>query len=285
MTAWALLIATALMSWPILFAIHAGNIEAILWIGIAIATWAYYRRMWWAAAILIGIIGAFKIYPMLLLGLFLQPRKFREMAISLLTFAAITVAGLAYIGPTILTAYHNVAKGVQSFTDLGFYPGEIDRDYLTLEHSVVSLIRICTSSHPKLMLAIFHHYMPVAALLTTIFFFTRIWKMPRLNQLFFIILAAVMLPPKSYDYTLQMLYIPWAWLALLCVDAAARRTKIPGMTQVMICLALVLSPEFFLRIGGYFSFGQFKTVILLALLWLIARYRFDDLPAQARQLA
>jgi hypothetical protein len=73
---WLLLIGAAVLSWPIFFAVHQGNIEGILWIGVAIAMWAYYREMWWTAAVLIGIVAGFKIYPILLLGLFLVPKKY-----------------------------------------------------------------------------------------------------------------------------------------------------------------------------------------------------------------
>jgi hypothetical protein len=275
-SAYLVVVLTVILSWPILVAVHTGNIEAILWIGAAFAVWAYYREMWWTAAIAIGAVSAFKIYPLLLLGLLLVAGKVRQVAIGILTFATITVAGLAYIGPTIPVAYHSVADGVESFTDLAFYPGNVDRDYLTLEHSVVSLIRICTSDHPRLMLLLFHYYIPVAGGLMAVLFFTRVWQMPRLNQLLVVTLAAVMLPPKSYDYTLELLYIPWAWLALLAVSAAARGSRIRGIMPAMLCLALILSPECFITFRGVYSFGQFKAIILLVLLWVAVHYRFED---------
>jgi hypothetical protein len=77
-----------------------------------------------------------------------------------------------------------------------------------------------------------------------------------------------------------MLYIPWAWLALLGVAAAARRRRVPGLMPAMVCLALICSPEFFIKFHGYYSFGQFKTIVLLGLLWVAVRYRFEDEPSQ-----
>jgi hypothetical protein len=183
---------------------------------------------------------------------------------------------LAYIGPTIPVAYRFTTMGIKSFTDLGFYPGAIDRDYLTYDHSLVSLFRIVTTSHPEYMSLMARYYMPVAAVLMTVYFFAFIWKMPRLNQLLVIVLAIVLLPPKSYDYTLQMLYIPWSWLALVAVSAAKRGQKIAGLMPVMICLALICSPEVFIEFGGFHSFGQFKALCLLVLLWMSAKYRFLD---------
>jgi Glycosyltransferase family 87 len=273
---WLMMIGATLLSWPIFFALKTGNTEGVIWIGVAIAIWAYYRRMWWTSAILIGIVAGFKIYPILLLGLFLRERKYLQILASLSVFVAFTAGSLAYIGPTIPIAYRNVANGIKSFTDLGFYPGAIDRNYLTFDHSLVSLFRILTTAHPEYMSIMSQYYMPVAGLVMTVLFFARAWKLPRLNQLFFIIVAIVLLPPKSYDYTLQMLYIPWAWLTILCVTAARRGERIQGAMPVMICLAFICSPEFFIKFGGYYSYGQFKTLCLLVLLYFLGRYRFAE---------
>ena len=130
----------------------------------------YYRGMWWTSAILIGLFAGFKIYPILLLGLFLPFRKYSQIAVSLLVFGVFTSIGLAYIGPTIPVAYRFTAMGIKSFTDLGFYPGAVDRDYLTYDHPLVSLIRIATTSHPEYMSLMARYYMPVAALLMTVYF-------------------------------------------------------------------------------------------------------------------
>jgi Glycosyltransferase family 87 len=274
--AWLLLIGTALMSWPILLGIHQGNTDTLIWMGVAIGVWAYYRDMWWTAAILIGMVAALKIYPILLIALFFPPKKYLQAAGCALTFAIVTIASLAYIGPSIPAAYGKISGGVKLLTDLGFYPKDIDRDYLTFDHSLVSLIRICTINHLEAMKVIFHYYLPVAGALMAIFFVALIWKMPRANQVLVVVLASVLLPPKSYDYTLEMIYIPWAWLALLSVQAAASGRTIKGMMPVMICFALVCSPELFFKFQGYYSYGQLKTVVLLAMLGLAGRYPFDD---------
>src|SRR6187402_12884 len=271
-----LVLGALLLSWPIFFSVHQGNIESILWMITATAVWAFYRDHLWTAAILIGLVGSFKIYPVLLLALYLAPRKYRAMAAGVLTFMAVTIFSLAYIGPTVPIALHNTVEGMKSFTELGFYPGAVDRNFLTFDHSLVSLIRVLTISHPECMLSLSHVYMPTLSIVMTIVFFTKVWKMPRLNQVWFILLAAVLLPPKSYDYTLTMLYIPMVWLSLLCVSAAVRGQKIPGALPVMIAMAFVLSPEVFIKFGGDWASGQFKTIVLLVLLGLTLRYPFSE---------
>jgi hypothetical protein len=272
---WLLLVGTLVMSWPIALGVHQGNTDALIWIGAAFAVWAYYRGMWWTAAVAIGIVAAFKIYPVLLIGLFFPPKKYLQAIGSVLTFAAVTLASLAYIGPSIPAAYRKISGGIKLLSDLGFYGQDVDWNYLTFEHSIVSLIRVCTVGHLELMRVIFRYYLPVAGAAMALFFLALIWKMPRLNQVLVIVLAMVLLPPKSYDYTLEMMYIPWAWLVLLCVSAAAAGRKIRGMLPVMFCFALVCAPELFIKVHGFYAYGQFKTVVMLGMLALAARYPFD----------
>ena len=273
--AWLLLLTSALLSWPILVCLHQGNIEAMLWIGVAIAVWAYYRGMYWRSALLIGVMGSFKLYPLFLLGLFLAPRKYLQIALGVLTFVVLNVVGLAYIGPTIPIAYQRISAAVQAFSGSCF-DVTVDREFLAVDHSLVSLIRTLYSD-PAFLLGLHRVYMPIAAILMTGFFFAFIWKMPALNQLLVICVATVLLPPRSYDYTLQMLYIPWGRMTMLAVSAAAAGRRIDGLALVMVSLAVICSPEIFIKYQGYWAFGQFKTLFLLALLGLAAKYPLVDL--------
>ena len=59
-------------------------------------------------------------------------------------------------------------------------------------------------------------------------------------------------------------------------SAAAGGRTIKGMMPVMICFALVCAPELFFKFQGFYSYGQLKTVVMLVMLGLAARYRFDD---------
>ncbi len=64
-------------SYPISFAIERGNLEVILAIGMALGTWAYWRGETWTAAIIWGLFGSVKLYPLLLLAVFLSFRQYR----------------------------------------------------------------------------------------------------------------------------------------------------------------------------------------------------------------
>lgn len=282
--AWAYPLLTLLLSWPVFFGIRQGNIEALTWLVVAAAVWACFQDRWWLAAVLVGLVAGFKIYPILLLALFLKRRKYIEIGLSLLTFVLFNVAGLAYIGPTIPIAFRHIRGGVKLLTELAFYPGLLDRNYLAVEHSMVSLLRILTTAHPEYMTTLSRFYLPAAGLLMLIYYFAFIWKLPRTNQLLALSIAIVLLPPKSYDYTLVMLYVPWACLVFLSLGAARRGLKVKGLTVAMVLMALIVSPELYIKFQGYYSAGQFKTLCLLALLFVAARFPFPDLDGSTMDL-
>lgn len=270
-------IGSTLFSWPIFYGVHQGNIECVLWIGVAVALWAFYREMWWTSALLLGVFGSFKLYPMLLLALFIAPRKYRHIGFSLLVFVSITLVSLAFIGPSIPVAYQHVSAGIHEFSSLGLSLYGIPPSAIPFDHSLPGLLHLALKGHfPTILAFILRYYMPAVALVTTVVFFTRIWNMPRVNQVLFIVLAAVFLSPISFDYTLEMLYIPWAWLALIGVSAATQNRKIDGLTPVMICFALVCSPELFIKHNGLYVYGQFKAIVIVALFYLTACYPFPE---------
>lgn len=261
-------------SWPIYFAIERGNIELLLWLGVAAGVWCYLRNRWWLAAIFLGTTAAFKLYPVLCLALFLPAKRFKELAAGILTMAVATLVALAYIGPSIPYAFHATQTGVANFVSM--YTLKYDPLASGYDHSVFGIVKVLFLSHPASYAALLHLYMLAIALIMTALFFWRIVHLPRPSQVLALIVATVLLPPTSFDYTLQSLYVPWALLALLCVAAQSRSERIPGMMAAMICFGLLLGPETFLQWHGVIFAGQFKALVLITLTAISLLYPFHE---------
>lgn len=144
------------------------------------------------------------------------------------------------------------------------------------DHSVFGIFKVLFVSHQASYAVLLHRYLLTVAVIMTALFFWRIVRLPRPNQVLAIIVATVMLPPTSFDYTLQSLYIPWALLALLCVAARSRSERIPGMMPTMICFGLLLGPETFLQWHGVIFAGQLKALVLIALTAISLLYPFPE---------
>ena len=280
MQATLFLLLSAFLSYPILYALHQANLEAVIWLTIAIAVWAIFREKWWLAAVLLGVFGSIKIYPLLFLAIFLTARKYRQMIASIVIAIAVTLASLRFFGPTVSIAFHRTLEGVHKFTATALFRGVL-LNSVPFDHSVPGLLHFLLRSFPELLMFLMKHYMVGAGVVMTALYLGRVWRMPRINQVLFLSLAAVTIPPVSFDYTLELLYVPWAWLLLLIVSNWRASLRLRSQLLAMIGMALLLSPEIFVRIHGEDHYGQFKAIVLLAMLVLALVSPLDRDPRSA----
>ena len=75
--------ATLLLSYPIAFSIHQGNIETLLWPILALGVYALLRDRWWAGCLLVGLAASFKLYPIVFLVLAVSAKKWKPLAAGL----------------------------------------------------------------------------------------------------------------------------------------------------------------------------------------------------------
>ncbi len=269
---------TLLLSWPILYAVHQGNIEALLWMLAAIGIWLYRQGQWWACALTIGVAGSFKIYPLVFLLLLFPVKQWRAVAGGVLAFVAVTAGSLLYIGPTFIVALKRVRAGIALFNSVGLSLPGIVPDSKPFDHSLDGLLHRVLSTSPAALALLIRWYMSVVTLLFLLLFFGRIRKLPVVNQVLFLALSAVTLPSISFDYTLQLLYVPFAWILLdgIAGEVAGRTPQ--WLLPTIVCFALLFSPELFLNWNGVLFYGQFKAVVLLMLFALSCTVRFHNAP-------
>ena len=262
------------LSWPLFFVLQRGNIELLLWLPLVGAVFAFVRRRWMLAAILIGLTASFKLYPIILLALLLRERRFREIAAGVGVAIATTALSLWYIGPTAYFAWKHIGLGVSGF--IQDHGARINWTTEGYNHSLFHLIKVNALHHQDQLAALIPRYMIAIGLVMTAVFFLRVIRMPTANQVMVLVISMIFLPATSYDYTLQVLFIPWAWLALIAVSDAIRERKRPGMLAAMVLFTLILGPELFLTTRGYIHSGTLKAVCLALLLIIAIAYRFDD---------
>lgn len=266
-------LAASVLSWPIYFSFERGNIESYLWLMLACALVFYIRGDWHLAAIAIGFVAAFKIYPILFLGLFLPARRYRAIGEILLSASLTTLAGLLFLSRHLRLSARFIQDGIRFF--LHNYSAKFLEDVNGYDHSLWALLKYPIRFHPGRTEHLLSAYTPLAGLLALVFYLTVLWKAPRFNQLLAICILMVMLPSTSFDYTLQSLYIPFAWLCTAAVRARRLGHTLPGVTAYFVAFALLFGPLVFIR-GQLFQFGgQAKALVLLALLYLIARFPLD----------
>lgn len=265
-----------LTSWPLLFLFERANIELTVWLLAACGLWALLRRHPMLAAVLFGLTGSIKIYPLVLLALLFQ-RKYRwEFLTGMATFGASLLGAFWFVGPTISIAFRGTVDGVTGF--VSNYAATAHSE-LCFDHSFLATMKQFTC-HPPLdcdnFTTLSHIYVPVIAVGATLLFLLRVHKLPLINRILFVTICMVALPPVSYDYTLVHLYIPFALIVLAGIRAAQSGVALPGLKLALACFAVLFTPQLFLFYGDFNLNGVLKSAALIGLLVLLARNPWAD---------
>jgi hypothetical protein len=282
--AWMFTGSTLAMTWPLLFLIDTANAEGFVIILLVCGVLAVLRGHWWGGAALIGLAGAMKIFPLVLLGLLVAQRRYREFVFALVVAALVTVASLAYLGPSIVEAQRHIDVGLALIKHL--YLFTFKPDAAALDHSLWVAVRYAAVYgdrliHPTAMADRTNHilelalrvYLVLSAVTGLALFFLRLRRLPMLNLLLALTVCAVLLPPLSLEYTLVHLMLPFALLCAYAVDMAQSGTAVRGLGACFACFVVVFNIETFLS-NRYTYAAEARTLALLALLFLVCRYRF-----------
>ncbi|MGD0798577.1 MAG: glycosyltransferase family 87 protein [Acidobacteriaceae bacterium] len=258
----------ALVSFPIAGLLQRGNIELFVWVFAGLGTWLFVRGREDAAAALWGLAAAVKLYPVVLLGLLLPRGKWRAFAVGVGTFVGVTVASLAWLGPTMGVAWHGALKNV--FRYQGMRVGEWTLHELAANHSAFGLAKLGAMAVGLPMARLTLPYYACGGLLMGWAFFARLWRMPMANRLLALTAFMLALPPISYFYSLVHLYAAWVVLVFVAVRAEKAGAQVKGLTAAMVLLVGLFAPFMLFTFPRVGLFGGLVQAFLLLWLWVCA---------------
>ena len=270
--------------WPLWVLFDTANIEGLVAILVGAGLLAVVHRRWGLAATLIGIAGAMKIFPIILLALLLSKRRYREFVGGIAIALAATLVSLAILGPSVPEAQRQINLGLRVVTTddalAATSPGP------DTNHSLYTVVRyavlLAHHRHPHqapqpgrdaaMLRPAYFAYLILGALATVAAYVLRIRRLPMLNQILALAVCAVTLPTLSRDYTLLHLLVPFG---LLCAYAAAQSPPARGLAACFVCLAFLFTAE------TYFNFvyalsSPFRALALLVLFALLLTYPFHS---------
>ena len=262
----------AVCSYPFFFEFEQANLEWILCVLIGGGIVATLRGRGYTAATCFGIAGSMKYYPLILVGLLITRRQYKEASAAVAVCGVSTLLGLWIVCPNLATSWHGTQSGLAAFHTsyvLGY-------EQVGFDHSLIGVLKSFSSVTlpeelaPETLSTIVRFYMPLAAFVGIILYICRIRKLPIINQVICLTVAAIVLPPVSYDYTLLHLYVPWALLVMVAIESRGR--NVPGLTAAMVCCAIVFAPVTELIVHGQ-SYGGEVKACALTVLGLIALLR------------
>jgi hypothetical protein len=282
--------------WPLWLLFDTANIEGVVVVVLALGVLAFVADRCWLAATLIGLAGALKLFPLILLALLLSRRRYREFFCGICVAAAATLASLAILGPSIAEAQRQIDIAFGFLTRINIAtpsPQALDAD-----HSLFTLVRsalLLTHSghlHPMpgaadgdraLLVSALAAYLVIVAVAGLAAYFLHIRRLPMLNQILALSISGVLLPPTSLDYTLLHLLVPFGLLCAWTAQGGKGHRPRPSVAWCFLCFALLFTAD------TYFTWrfaltSDVRAMVLLLPLVIVLRYPFawDELDLRTR---
>jgi hypothetical protein len=265
----------ALVSFPIERLVAQGNIEIFLWIFAAAGTWAYLRDRDDVAAIFWGLAAASKLFPVVLLLLFLARRKYRAFAIGMLVFVAVSALSAMYLGPDLVTAWRGSLQNVFGYQQLR--AAELTTREMNANHSWFLLVKFAAAVAGLSALKLVKFYYVCGGLLFAAVFYGRLRKMPVANQLLGASVFMLTLPTISYFHTLVNLYAPLMVLFFVAIRAEKAGVRIAGLsTAILLFVPLFASFQLFTFPTYFLYCGVVQAILLLVLFLYAVQYPFAE---------
>jgi hypothetical protein len=267
-TAGAMPLSLALISFPIERLVHQGNVEMVLWMFTALGVLAFLRGHDDAAAVLWGLAAAMKLFPIVLLILLLPRRKWRAFAVGVATFVGATVWSLWWLGPSIRVAWAGTIQNVFGYQ--GTRMAEWTLRELVANHSLIEVAKMgaMIAHYPMGRLTL--PYFAFGAAVLGAAFFGKLWRMPVANQVLGVSTFMVMFPPISYYHALVHLVAPLLLLGWIAIRAQQAGVRVRGLQGTMLLFVPLFAPFTVLTFRSAFIFCGLVQALVLAVLFLCA---------------
>ena len=280
-----LIFISAISAFPMFYLYDRANIEGVPWILIAFGLVAFYRKLYPLAAVLIACAASLKLFPAILLLLFIAKRQYRALVLGIICLIAVTLLAWAGIGPTVLQAAKDGAAGNRVLFDqyvTQFKVGEEGWDHslfgvmkevvwVLLGRGGVLASNTVTTAIRKMVPI----YGAVVCLGFASLYVFKLRRLPVLNQLIIYLILSIVLPFVSNEYTLVHMYFAWAaFLLYLAKDVRTGSSNFPlkNIALILACFAVIFSAQSYWIVHNTHTInGQIKFCALVGLLWIVLR--------------
>ncbi|MGB8212228.1 MAG: glycosyltransferase 87 family protein [Anaerolineales bacterium] len=202
------------LSYPFLFALDRGNFESLLFILLLAFTFFYTKKHYLASAIILAFAISMKIYPAILLVLFIPEKKYHEAAVCAISTIVITLASLLCFKGGLFANLSFLMKGSNIGSNWMFtHFVSIESNLVQRGVSLLTFIKIISFETGLLPGFLINHFssfymglavfLGVLAVTYVIFVEKEEWK-----RFALLIFAMLLLPSISADYKLLHVFIP-----------------------------------------------------------------------------
>lgn len=263
-------------SYPLSLAVQRANLEIVVAVVTTCGLWCVYRRQYTWAAVFFGLATAFKLYPFLFFSLLLTQRKYREIAVGILTTLGVTWLALRLLSPHVGYALQWDLEQLRGFGS-EYVAAPVSVGY---DHSFFALVKFATLPWLPNLAPLVRPYTWIVAISCLVFYFARIRKLPLMNQIIILSVLAVTIAPVSYDYTLLSLYASLGLLCLAALNTASQDSTSPDQRRLVpffFLYSIILTPQSYVILHRAHFYGELRCLCMLALIILATIRPIDAL--------
>ena len=266
-----------LFAYPLWFLLDRANPEGFVFIALIIGFLLADKRDGVYSAFFIGLAASMKFFPAIFLFWFIYRREYKAFFIAVIAAIIMTLIGLIVIGPTPLQALSQI------LFDMGWYNnqynvGLMGSSELRFYHSIFASIKniIMTFYTGQIELATVYKVYVGIAMISMLGLLYGIRNLPRINQLFILVLMMVLFAPMSADYRLVQIIIPL--IALFAyIFSTKNDLQWTSLINVLMPIVLIWVPTSQIHFGNWWVGGILK---FIGLVWLLIVLMVTKLPSE-----
>lgn len=266
-----------LLAFPLWFLLDRANPEGFVFIALIIGFLLADKRDGMYGAFFIGLAASMKFFPAIFLFWFIYRKEYKAFFIAVIAAIITTLIGLIVIGPTPLQALSQI------ISDMGWYNnqynmGPMGSSELRFYHSIFASIKniIMTFYNGQIDLTVVYKAYVGAAMISMLGLLYGIRNLPRINQLFILVLMMVLFAPMSADYRLVQIIIPL--IALFAyIFSTKNNIQWTSLANVLMPIILIWVPTSQIHFGDWWIGGILK---FIGLFWLLIALMVTKLPSE-----
>lgn len=266
-----------LLAFPLWFLLDRANPEGFVFIALIIGFLLADKRDGMYGAFFIGLAASMKFFPAIFLFWFIYRKEYKAFFIAVIAAIITTLIGLIVIGPTPLQALSQI------ISDMGWYNnqynmGLMGSSELRFYHSIFASIKniIMTFYNGQIDLTVVYKAYVGVAMISMLGLLYGIRNLPRINQLFILVLMMVLFAPMSADYRLVQIIIPL--IALFAyIFSTKNNIQWTSLANVLMPIILIWVPTSQIHFGDWWIGGILK---FIGLFWLLIAIMVTKLPSE-----
>lgn len=260
----------SVMTYPVLFTLDRGNLEAFVFIGLAVSIFLFYKQYYYLSAFSLAMVISMKGYPALFLILFLKERKLKPLTVCVFSTGLLVMGGLLLLNGGVYQNLMGLLYGLSYFTQNYIINGLGSHNNYSL-YGLVRMIVLLVLKLPDsiaILAKLFSLLSIIIFIVITIVILIK--NLAFWEQLTLISCSILLFMHISAPYKFLILYIP-LWFFFLDSNLSKRNIV------CAILFGLLLIPKEYFNIAvlqnEYFNLALFMNPLLLLILWWIIIFK------------